>query len=76
MEHQLDGLNHHVISESFYSEHPKIRGPVKVFSKLHYLMAEYHILTGATNWKRVVPAPQRAGIEKWLGTHYPVPVVA
>jgi hypothetical protein len=74
MKHEFDGLNYHTINGSFYSEHPKVHGPVKVFNTLHYLMAEYCITTGIAKWHRVLPVSQRYNVEEWLGTHYPTPV--
>jgi hypothetical protein len=74
MEHEYSGLNHHSINDAFYSEHPKLNGPVKVFNHLHYLMGEYSIKTGIAKWQRVIPAAQRDKLERWLGIHYPVPV--
>jgi hypothetical protein len=76
MEHEHHAVNHHSINESFYSEHAKIHGPVKVFNLLHYLMAQHCIETGITSWQRVVPVAQRERVEKWLGAHYPVPALA
>jgi hypothetical protein len=74
MEHDHSQLNRHTINALFYSEHPKVNGPVTIFNGLNYVMAAYCIQTGVTKWQRVIPAPQRDKVEKWLGTHYPVPV--
>ncbi len=36
-----------------------------------YLMAEYSERTGDTKYQRLVPAPQKDVIERWLGNHFP-----
>ncbi len=74
MQHDPNGLNHHIINESFYSEHSKQDGPVRIFNKLHYLMGEYSLKTGVATWQRVIPSPQRMPLERWLSTHYPVAI--
>jgi hypothetical protein len=75
MEHD-NALNHHPINASFYSEHPKVHGPVNIFNTLHYLMAEYSISTGIAKWLRTTPVTERERVEKWLRAHYPVPALA
>jgi hypothetical protein len=75
MDRQYHQLNRHTINSSFYSEHPKIHGPVRVFSALHYLMAEYSIPTGVVRWLRNATSTERGNVEKWLDTNYPVPTV-
>ena len=76
MEHEHHSLNHHNISPSFYTEHSKVHGPVKVFNTLHYLMAEYSISTGIAKWHRNATAGERDKVEKWLGAHYPMSALA
>ena len=73
MQHEYHEMNHHTIDRSFYSEHPRVHGPVRVFNSNHYLMAEYCIKTGIAKWQRVIPVIERDLVEKWLGSHYPVP---
>jgi hypothetical protein len=75
MQHEYHEMNHHTINESFYSEHPKVYGPVRVFNSNHFLIAEYCIKTGIATWQRVIPVAQRDNVETWLGIHYPVPAL-
>jgi len=76
MKHEYHTVNHKTINGSFYSEHPKLDGPVKVFNVLHYLIAEYSTDTGLIEWQRTLPPWEKADVEKWLGEHYPVTVGA
>ena len=45
---------------------------IAITNRLSYLMAEYSDQTGATKWRRVVPAGQREKVEQWLQENYPV----
>jgi hypothetical protein len=74
MQHEYHEMNHHTIDKSFYSERPRVHGPVRVFNNNHYLMAEY-CMTGIAKWQRVIPVIERDHVEKWLCSHYPVPAL-
>jgi hypothetical protein len=45
---------------------------VEVLNENSYVMGVYSELSGEVKWHRVVPAAQRANIEQWLASHYPV----
>ena len=47
-------------------------GLVQVFNDKSYLMGEYNQRTGKICWQRVVLATQKANVEAWLASHYPV----
>ena len=49
---------------------------VQVLNEGSYVMAEYSGRTGTVQWQRLVPAPQREIIEKWLREHYPAKAAA
>ena len=44
---------------------------ILVLNADNYVMAEYNLQTGRTSWQRVVQAPQREKVEKWLADAYP-----
>jgi hypothetical protein len=62
---------HHSASSSFHFKPSGQNGLIQVLNESSYLMAEYDERTGSVRWLRVVPATQKAMIEKWLGEHYP-----
>jgi hypothetical protein len=62
---------HHSASSSFHFKPSGQNGLIQVLNEGSYLMAEYDERTGSVRWLRVVPATQKAMIEKWLGEHYP-----
>ncbi|HEY3826345.1 MAG TPA: hypothetical protein VGL82_17390 [Bryobacteraceae bacterium] len=54
-------------------------GRIIVSNSGSYTMAEYDEFTGLTRWTRVVSAPQREKVQKYLLEQYPIkqaPVVA
>lgn len=62
----------HVISALYHCQRAKQDGLILVFNADEYLMAEYSERTGAVKYQRLVPAPQKDLIERWLGHHFPV----
>jgi hypothetical protein len=63
--------NHPELS-SFRFKRARPGGIIEVLNEGSYLMAEYSERTGVVKWQRIVAAPQREKIERWLDKHYPV----
>jgi hypothetical protein len=63
---------HHAAPASFRFKRAKTDGLIEVLNEGSYLMAEYSERTGTLKWQRVVAAPQREKVERWLVEHYPV----
>ena len=64
--------DHHAGPSSFRFKRAKSDGIIEVLNEGSYVMAEYSERTGTLKWQRVVAAPQREKIEKWLDEHYPM----
>ena len=64
--------NHHLITGSYYCQRAKQDGLILVLNQDEYLMAEYSERTGTIKYQRLVPAPQKAVIERWLDKNFPV----
>ena len=62
---------HHPDVSSFRFKRTKPEGLIEVMNEGSYIMAEYSERTGIVKWQRVVSAPQKEKIERWLGEHYP-----
>jgi hypothetical protein len=58
------------INTTYYCECPKVDGPVFVFATGAYKVAQFDQRSGNFNWHRVVPAPQKAVIEKWFDSRF------
>jgi hypothetical protein len=63
-------MQHATINTSYYCERPKADGPVLVFTTGAYKVAQFDQRNGNFNWHRVVPAPQKAVIEKWFDARF------
>jgi hypothetical protein len=63
---------HQAALSSFRFKRAKTEGLIEVLNEGSYVMAEYSEHTGVVKWQRVVAAPQREKIERWLDEHYPV----
>jgi hypothetical protein len=62
----------HAINGSYHCRRAKQGGGlILVFNQDEYLMAEYSERSGDTKYQRLVPAPQKDVIERWLGQHFP-----
>jgi hypothetical protein len=61
----------HPINASYHCKRAKQDGLILIFNQDEYLMAEYSERSGTTKYQRLVPAPQKAVIEQWLGRHFP-----
>ena len=60
------------INASYHCRRSKISvGLILVFNVDEYVMAEYSERTGAMRYHRLVPAPQKDAIERWLSQHFP-----
>jgi hypothetical protein len=59
------------INDSYHCRRGKQDGLILIMNGGEYLMAEYSEHTGVTSYQRVVPAPQRDVIERWLAKHFP-----
>ena len=58
------------INPSYYCERPKSDGPVHIFTTGAYRVGEYDEQNADFRWHRVVPAPQKAVIEKWFSLRF------
>ena len=67
----IKAMQNATINTSYYCECPKGDGPVLVFTTGAYRVAEFNQSSGKFNWHRVVPAPQKAIIEKWFDLRFP-----
>ena len=63
---------HYQINHSIYCKRNK-PGLIDILSTDHYLMGEYSERTGTVIWQRLIAAPQRLSIERWLTENFPVP---
>ncbi len=61
----------HAINALYYCRRVKQNGLILVFNVDEYLMAEYSERTGTVKYQRLVPAPQKDVIERWLNQHFP-----
>jgi len=59
-------------AEQQFSFRPGNHGRIVVLNSGSYIMAEYDEYTGLTRWQRVVSAPQREKVQKFLAEQYPV----
>jgi hypothetical protein len=59
------------INATYHCRRAKQDGLILVLNSDEYLMAEYSERTGDTKYQRLVPAPQKDVIERWLGNHFP-----
>jgi hypothetical protein len=61
----------YAINASYHCQRAKQEGLILVYNQDEYLMAEYSERTGAMKYQRLVPAPQKDLIERWLGQRFP-----
>lgn len=61
----------HAINSLYHCQRAKQEGLILIYNADEYLMAEYSMRTGALRYQRLVPAPQKDVIERWLGQHFP-----
>jgi hypothetical protein len=59
------------INASYHCRRAKQGGLILIYNSDEYLMAEYSERSGETKYQRLVPAPQKDSIERWLGQHFP-----
>ncbi len=59
------------INANYHCRRAKQGGLILIFNCDEYLMAEYSERSGETKYQRLVPAPQKESIERWLGHHFP-----
>ena len=69
----LDGMPDSLLSNAIIGpvEPPDPLGLILIYNCDEYLMAEYSERSGETKYQRLVPAPQKDSIERWLGNHFP-----
>ena len=51
---------------------PKQDGKIQILNQHSYVMGHYDQRRGTVTWERVLLATQKAEVEKYLLTHYPV----
>jgi len=66
----------HAAVAAFQFKRTKTDGLIEVLNEGSYVMAEYSERTGVVRWQRVVLAPQKERIERWLSEHYPARAAA
>ena len=67
----MEPSQHYQINHSIYCKRNKT-GLIDVMNADHYLMGEYNERTGTVTWQRLIAAPQRVTIERWLVENFPV----
>ena len=64
--------NSHPINSLYHCRRAKTDSLILIFNPDEYLMAEYSERSGITKYQRLVPAPHKDVIERWLSQHFPV----
>ena len=60
------------INASYHCRRAKQENLILIYNEDEYLMAEYSERSGVVKYQRLVPAPQKDVIERWLSQHFPV----
>ena len=68
--------NLYIINGTYECRRAKQDGLILVFNPDALLMVEYSERTGKFRWQRVLPATQKASVEKWITDAFPVTDVA
>jgi hypothetical protein len=61
------------ITDAYYCGRSRPGGPVLILTTGAYVVAEYIEGNGNITYHRLVPAPQKAVIERWLSQRFPPP---